>query len=687
MRRIAIAFVAAVTAVGAAGCGTTRPSATTSQSAPAAPAAEPTGIDEHALDESIKPCDDFYRYACGNWLAHAEIPSDKAEWSRGFNVLIEENTRLERDILESAAKGEPQGTYGDKLGALWTTCMDEAGIEARSAGELKTLLEPIAAVKDVKSLVAEVGREHAENISALFRFGEEQDLKDATQVIGGLDQGGLGLPDRDYYLKSEGKFPELQKKYQAHVEKMLALAGETGESAKKDAATVMRLETILAKASLGRVERRDPKNVYHRLELAGIEKTAPKVDWKLYFKEVGAPEVTQLNVAVPEFFAVVGKELMKQPLADWKTYLRWHAIHTVAPTLSKPFVDENFDFYGHTLNGIDELEPRWKRCVHAVERLMPQAIGEAYVKRAFGPEAKQRTLDMVHAIEAAMGSDIDGLPWMDAATKQAAHDKLADIANKIGFPDKWRSYDALTVGRDSYLQNVLAAEQFENKRELDKIGKPVDRAEWRIPPSMVNAFYNSSMNEMVFPAGILEPPFWNAKAAAPVNFGAIGMVVGHELTHGFDDHGRQFDGKGNWRDWWTPAVNKEFETRAHCVVDQFSGYVAVDNIHINGKLTEGENLADLGGLKLAHMAFVTARGAAAKNQGRFTDEQLFFLGTAQAWCDKRRPELSRVRAATDPHSPPEFRINGVLSNLPEFAAAFACKPGDKMVRQPACSVW
>jgi endothelin-converting enzyme/putative endopeptidase len=678
-------------AVAIVGCGSaqkTRPAAA-GGTTPGAVAQDPapSGIDETSLDESTSPCDNFYQYACGGWLKRATIPADHSEWSRGFHTLFEKNNALEHDILEAAAKGQGEGKYTDKLGALYGSCMDEPGIEQRAATELKALMRPIDAVKDLKSLTAEIAREHADDMSPLFEFGQEQDLKDATQVIGALDQGGLGLPDRDYYLKNDGKFPELQKKYQAHVAKMFALLGEPAGQAQKDAATVMRLETLLAKASLPLVERRDPHKLYHRLDLPGVEKTAPKLDWHLYLTGVGAPEVTQINVAVPDFFVALNKELVKQPLADWKTYLRWHVVHDVAPTLSKAFVDENFDFYGRTLYGVAELEPRWKRCVQAVDHLMPQAIGEAFVKRAFSPEAKQYTLDMVHGIEAAMGKDIDTLAWMDEPTQKAAHDKLQQIANKIGFPDKWRSYDALEVTRDSYLNNALHAEAFEVKRQLDKIGKPVDRSDWKMPPALVNAQYSSSMNEMSFPAGILQPPFFDPHAAQPVNFGAIGMVVGHELTHGFDDQGRKFDGKGDLREWWTPTASKEFERRAQCVVDQFSSYVAVDNIHLNGKLTEGENLADIGGLKLAHIAYLAARRGGPRKLGRFTDEQLFFIGNAQAWCDKRRPELSRLRAATDPHSPPEFRINGPMSNLPEFAAAFSCKAGDKMVRAVQCSVW
>jgi endothelin-converting enzyme/putative endopeptidase len=469
---------------------------------------------------------------------------------------------------------------------------------------------------------------------------------------------------------------------------MLTLAGEKPEQAKKDADTVLKIETQLAQASMSRVDRRDPNKIYHRIELAGIEKAAPKWNWKTYLKEMGVPEVTQINVTSPEYFAALNKMLTSVPVAEWRAYLRWHLVHNVAPALSKAFVDENFAFYGKTLSGTAELEPRWKRCTKAVDRLMGEALGKAFVEKTFGAEGKERTQKMVREIEASMSADLDGLKWFDDATRTQAHEKLTAIANKIGYPEKWRNYDALEIQPNSYLVNAMRAEEFETKRQLAKIGKPLDRTEWGMTPPTVNAYYDPSMNEMVFPAGILQPPFFNKAAVRPVNYGAIGMVMGHELTHGFDDEGRQFDAKGNLRDWWTGPVGKEFETRAQCVVDQFNGYVSVDDLHLNGKLVLGENIADLGGLKLAHAAYVTARGSKEPQKiGKWTDEQLFFLGAAQSWCTKRRPEMARMRVTTDPHSPPQFRIDGPLSNLPEFASAFQCKAGDKMVRKNQCTIW
>jgi putative endopeptidase len=673
----------AVTLIAVAGCHekATPPAAPVANNAPQM--SVDTGIDETAIDPSVNPCDDFYEYACGNWLKRTEIPADKASWGRGFSVIDDRNEKELRTILESAAKGE-----GDpKLGAYWQSCTDEEAIEKNGPAELKAQLAKVDAVKDTPSLIKEVARIHLGLGNPMFETGQEQDYKDATQVVAVLDQGGLGLPDRDYYVSTTGKFPEIKKQYQAHVERMLALAGEPAAQAAKDAATVLRIETALATASMSRVDRRDPAKIYHRLELAGIEKTAPKWNWKAYLSELGIGGVTQINVRSPEFFAALSKELARTPLADWKTYLRWHVVKDLAPVLSKPFVDENFAFFGKTLQGTAEIEPRWKRCVKRVDSGLGFQLGQEFVKKTFGAEGKKRTVDMVREVEAAMGSNLDQLSWFDDPTRKQAHEKLAAIANKIGYPDKWRDYSALQITKDSLVQNAVAANTFETKRQLAKIGKPVDRSEWGITPPTVNAYYDPSMNEMVFPAGILQPPFFNRAAAAPVNYGAIGMVYGHELTHGFDDEGRQFDAKGNLRDWWSPPVGKEFDKRAQCVVDQYNGYVSVDDLHVNGKLTLGENIADLGGMKLAHAAYVKARGGEPKKMGAHTDDQLFFLGIAQSWCTKRRPEMARVRVTTDPHSPPQFRINGPMSNLKEFADAFQCKAGDKMVRQYACVVW
>jgi endothelin-converting enzyme/putative endopeptidase len=686
MRRLLLVLLVA------AGCHqeAAKPAAPVANAAPpvAPPAPVETGLDETAIDSSVNPCDDFYQYACGNWVKRTEIPADKASWYRGFSVIEERNEKELHELLESAAKGQLQTQYADKLGALYGTCMDEAAIETSAPAELKQELKRVDVVRALSALEKEVARIHLSIGNPMFEFGEQQDFKDASLVIGSLDQGGLGLPDRDYYLSSTGKMPELRKAYEAHVEKMMTLAGEKPEQAKKDAATVLKIETALAQASMARVDRRDPNKINHRLDLTGIEKTMPKWNWKAYLRDVGAPEVTKINVLSPDFFAALNKMLTATSMADWKTYLRWHVVHSAAPALSKAFVDENFAFYGKTLSGTAELEPRWKRCTHAADRLMGEALGRAFVEKTFGAEGKERTQTMVREIEAAMGADLDGLKWFDDATRGQAHEKLAAIVNKIGYPDQWRNYDALEVQRDSYWTNVMRASEFETHRELAKIGKPVDRNEWAMTPPTVNAYYEPSLNEMVFPAGILQPPFFNRAAVKPVNYGAIGMVMGHELTHGFDDQGRQFDAKGNLRDWWSAPVGKEFETRAQCVVDQYNGYVAVDDLHLNGKLTLGENIADLGGLKLAHAAYVKGRGgAAAQKVGKWTDDQLFFLGTAQAWCMKMRPETARMKVTVDPHSPARFRVDGPLSNLPEFANAFQCKPGDKMVRKAQCTVW
>ncbi len=657
----------------------------TSVAAP--PPLEETGIDVSIIDEKTPACEDFYRHACGLWLDKTPIPADKPAWSRGFSVIADRNELLLKDILEKTAAGKSLSSdpYQDKIGSYYAACMDEAGVEAHGAAELAMELKRVDAIKALDGLTVEIAREHKSLDNAFFSFGSQQDFKDATQVIGVLDQAGLGLPDRDYYLKDTAKYKELRTAYEAHVKNMLVLAGEKPEAAATHAKTVMTLERALAEASMSLVDRRDPKKVYHRIDLAGAQKTAPEIAWKKYLTELGFAKVTAINVAVPDFFSALGKLLKKTPIADLRTYLRWHVVHGAAGALPKAFVDETFDFYGKKLKGLLEQRPRWKRCVGAVDHSLGEAVGRVFVSTTFGAEGKNQTLSMIRSIEAAMRSNLTTLGWMDEPTKKMANEKLESIANKIGYPDKWRNYDTLEVSRTSYLQNFLRANRFETDRELAKIGQPLDRTEWQMSPPTVNAYYDPSMNEMVFPAGILQPPFYNRTARGSVNFGGVGMVMGHELTHGFDDEGRQFDAKGNLHDWWSPAVNKEFDQRAACVVQQFDGYVAVDDQHISGKLTLGENIADLGGIKLSHAAFVAA--AAPKPQGHFTDEQLFYLGYAQTWCMSRRDEYARLLVATDPHSPAKFRVNGPLSNLPEFAAAFSCKPGDKMVRKDACTVW
>jgi endothelin-converting enzyme/putative endopeptidase len=652
---------------------------------PAKPAANP-GIDETAIDPSVNPCDDFYTYACGGWLKRTEIPADRGLWVRSFSEIDERNKVVLRKILDDLAAGKKsEDPYGDKLGAFYGACMDEEKIEKNADAQLGELLKNVDAIKDVPSLAKEVAREHLGIANPLFNFHSQQDFKDASLVIATVDQGGLGLPDRDYYLKDDAKFKEIRSKYEKHVATMLGFAGSKEPA--KDAATVMRIERALAEASMSRVDRRDPKKIYHRLDLAGLEKTTPRFPWKSYLTDMGVPNAMQMNVAVPAYFTALNDLLPKIPLADWKTYLRWHLIRGAAPALSKRYVDENFNFTGKILQGTDQILPRWKRCVDMTDRVMGEALARPFVRLTFGAEGKAETQAAVKNVEAAMEANLKALTWMDEPTRTKAFEKLHAIMNKIGYPDKWRNYDALTVDRDSYLTSLWHAADFESKRDLDKIGKPVDRTEWGMSPPTVNAYYDPSLNEMVFPAGILQSPFYTRGAPTPVNYGAIGMVMGHELTHGFDDEGRQFDAKGNLTDWWSPSVSKEFDQRAQCVVDQYNDYTVYDQ-HLNGKLTLGENIADLGGMKLAHAAYVAQRKSKTPmKMGKFTDEQLFFLGTAQAWCGKRREATARMRVTTDPHSPPEYRVNGPMSNLPEFSAAFQCKPDAKMVRKTQCVVW
>jgi putative endopeptidase len=645
------------------------------------------GIDEGIIDRAANPCDDFYEYACGVWLKKTDIPADRPSWTRSFSVIDEKNDEVKKQVLEEAI-AKPADAVAKQLGDFYATCLDEDKAEKNAKLELDDLLKRLDAVKDMNTLAKEVAREHLTIGSPLFDFGQQQDFKDASQVIGGADQGGLGLPDRDYYLLDDEKSKALRDQYVAHVAKMIELSGVPADHAKGQAGFVMKIETELAKASMSRTDRRTPEKLYHRIELKGLQKIAPKFPWALYLKELGVPTLTQINVLTPEFFTAMSKALGKTTINEWKIYLRWHIIHDAAPLLSKAFVDENFAFNDKVLSGTDKILPRWKRCTALTEGSLGEALGQAFVKKTFGEEGKTATRTILTAIEKAMEENIGKLSWMDDATRKAALEKLSAIANKVGYPDVWRDYSSVQITRDSLVGNVEAAAEFEHKRQLAKIGKPVDRNEWLMTPPTVNAYYDPPKNEMVFPAGILQPPFYSRKAVEAVNFGAIGMVMGHELTHGFDDEGRKFDAKGNLSMWWSKQTDAEFEKRAKCVVDQYNGYEVIDGQKINGKLTNGENIADLGGIKLAYRAFQANRKApSTKPDKGFTDEQLFFLGTAQSWCSKRRPELERQRLIVDPHSTPKYRINGPLSNLPEFAAAFQCRPGSKMVRADACVVW
>jgi len=652
---------------------------------PAAAKSEPA-LDVTSIDRSVDPCVDFFAYSCGGWIKSNPIPPDQSSWDT-YSKMEDENRGRLRDILEAAAAPDPKrNAVTQKIGDYYASCTDEKAIDAKGAEPLKPGLERIAKIGS-KAEIADVAAAMIDD-NVLFRFESIQDYRDASQVVANADQGGLGLPDRDYYTKDDPKSQELRKAYAAHVQKMFELLGDSPSAAAAEVQTVMRIETALAKGSMTRVERRDPKSLDHKMTSAELEKINPAFRWQIYFGKVGLASLPSLNVATPGFFKALNEEIEKENLADWKAYLRWHLVHTSAPHLSSPFLNENFAFYGKTLQGQQELKPRWKRCTEYVDDYLGEALGQAYVEKYFSPEAKQQALKIVKEIQTAMEQDINGLPWMSATTKQQALVKLHGMANKIGYPDKWRDYSKLQIVRGDELGNVERAREFEFNRQLAKIGKPVDRGEWDMTPPTVNAYYNPQMNDINFPAGVLQPPAFDLNSDAAPNYGDTGGTVGHELTHGFDDEGRQFDAQGNLRDWWTDDDGKEFVKRASCISDQYSTYTIVDDIKINGKLTLGEDVADLGGLILAYMAWKED----TKNQkleplDDLTPEQRFFVGYGQSWCGQTRDETKRLRATVDPHSPEKYRTNGVVSNMPEFQEAFHCKAGSPMVNQNRCRVW
>jgi putative endopeptidase len=648
------------------------------------------GFDPLLLDKSADPCVDFYQYSCGNWLKQNPIPPDQASYGRDTE-LTERNRLLLRDILEKAAADRPdRSSVEQKIGDYYSSCMEEKAIEDKGIAPLKPELDRIAALKSKSELPEELAHLHLLGVDVFFSYGSDQDFKDAASVIAEADQGGLGLPERDYYTRTDAKSLETRKQYTAHVAKMLELIGESPTPAQANAQKVMAIETALAKASLTVTQRRDPASIYHKLPLTDLQKMDPVFAWNRYLRATDTPPVQSLNVAVPDFFKGLQTVISQQDLPTIKTYLRWHLVHQMAPMLPAKFVAENFDFYGQKLQGQKELQARWKRCVRSTDHQLGEALGQKYVEREFGPENKARTLRMVKDIEVAMAHDIEQLTWMSPETKQKAKEKLDQVANKIGYPDKWRDYSTYEVTRGDALGNYIRGTEFESRRQIAKIGKPVDRGEWGMSPPTVNAYYNPQMNDINFPAGILQPPYYDPKADDAVNYGDAGGVIGHELTHGFDDEGSQFDGKGNLANWWTEADRKEFDTRTACVANEYDQFVAVDDVHLNGKLTLGENVGDLGGLKLALMAYL-ARAAAApatdQSAEGFTPEQRFFLGYGQGWCENDTPEILRLQAQTDPHSTAKYRVNGVVINLPEFQKAFSCKTNSPLAPEKRCEVW
>lgn len=652
--------------------------------------ARPKSFDISAMDKAADPCEDFYQYACGTWRKNNPIPADQARWGR-FNELAEYNRQMLRQILEKASANDPKRSpVMQKIGDMYESCMDESTVNSKGATPLKPELDRIAAISNKDQLIATVAYLHSLGVPAIFGFGAQPDLHNASVEIAGVVQGGLGLPDRDYYLNQDAKSQETRQKYSEHVANMFVLLGDTPEAAKKEAQSVMDIESKLADAAFERVKMRDPKNRDHKMKVTELASLAPNFAFDKFFAESGAPGFTEVNVVPPDFFQKVNPVIDSVSLDDWKTYLRWHAVRAAAPTLSDPFVKENFSFYGQYLSGQKELQPRWKRCVQMTDQLLGEALGQPYVHQNFPPTSKQRMLQMVNALEGALGDDIQQIDWMTPDTKKQAEGKLKAISNKIGYPEKWRDYSTVKIVRGDLLANAQNARAFEVRRNLNKIGKPLDKKEWGMTPPTVNAYYNPAENDINFPAGILQPPFFDMAEDDAVNFGGIGVVIGHELTHGFDDQGSKFAADGNLTNWWTDKDREEFDKRTGCIADEYSQFVAVDDVHLNGRLTLGENTADNGGIHIALMALrkQMAKDAktAQKKQG-FTPEQRFFIGFAQVWCENRSPESARLLAKTDPHSPGQYRVIGTIQNNADFAKAFNCKPGQKMVSQNACHVW
>ena len=671
------------------------PAATT----PAAPSKRPLStlpytpsLNPAFMDRGVDPCNDLYTYSCGGWMQQNPVPADQSRWSV-YGKLYDENQQFLWGILDEASKPVAgRSAVKQKIGDFFAACMDEATVEARGAAPLKPDLDAIAALRSKADLARYLGGTHARQsggpLSVLFGIGADQDPGNSEQVIAWALAAGLGLPDRDYYTKDDAKSVETRKRYVAHVGTMLGLVGENKAQAERDAATVMRIETALAKASLTRVEKRDPYKTYHKMPLAKLQALTPSFRWGDYLTGLGGSSIAELNVTEPKFFEAMEGLIAQESLENWQTYLRWHAVRARAPYLSAAFVHADFDFNRGYLRGVKELQPRWKRCVAWVDRDLGEALGQVFVERAFPAAVKQKTLDMVQRIEKSMAERVARLDWMTPATKAQAQSKLSTMRNKIGYPDRWRDYSSVVVQPADFAGNVDRAAQFETKRQLAKIGKPIDRGEWGMTPPTVNAYYNAAMNDMNFPAGVLLPPLFDMRLDDAPNYGNTGGTIGHELVHGFDDEGRNFDARGNLKDWWTPADAKEFEKRTSCIADQYAQYVIVDDIKINSRLTLGEDVADLGGLILAWEAWQDAtHNQRLQPMDGLTPDQRFFVGFAQWTCENQRIEDKRVSALTNPHSPGIYRINGVVANMPEFAKAFACKPTAKLVRKNICKVW
>ena len=651
--------------------------------------AQGKGFDTKRMDTTVDACTDFFQYANGAWLRSTEIPATESRWGT-FNILGDSNNATLHQILENAAKTKAAaGSDTQLIGDFYSSCMDEAAIDKAGTKPLQPFFREIEKIKSVDDLEKHVASMHNIGIPALFTFGGGPDLKNSSMVIVNAGQGGLSLPNRDYYVNTDAKSAETRQKFFEYMTNIFRLLGDTPEKAAAEAKTVMEIQTRLAKASLGQVDLRNPDNRYNKISFAAAQELTPNFTWSEYISLRGIPTTADLNFAQPNFFRELNTMLTEVPIESWKTYLRWMTVNAAAPALAKPFADENFKFFGTYLAGQKERQPRWKQCVQATDQNLGEALGMEFVKTNFTPKAKARMDELITNLFAAMKDRIDGLEWMSDATKVQAQAKLSTFKRKIGYPEKLRGYRGLTVSADSYAGNILRSRAFQVKRNLDDIGKPVDRTRWGFTPPTVNASYSSVNNDITFPAGILQPPFFNFEADDAINYGAIGGVIGHEITHGFDDSGSRFDADGNLKMWWTEDDRKKFEERAACIVDQFNGYEVQPGLFINGKLTLGENIGDFAGLTVSYDALERSLEGKPKpaNIDGFTPEQRFFLGWAQVWAGKYTPEAEHLQVATNPHSLPRWRVNGPLSNMPQFRQAFGCKAGQPMVRANSCSIW